>query len=99
MHLLISILRIKFTGIYILPQADSFTLLFFLPLSRLAIGPMLNSSADGYYSNFWGAMTEKVRLIYLPLKHDVNANKLFVVIKMSSTIVTVTANHAQTMNQ
>lgn len=24
------------------------------------MGPMLNASVEGYYSNFWGAMNEKV---------------------------------------
>ncbi|XP_025112694.1 procollagen galactosyltransferase 1-like [Pomacea canaliculata] len=26
---------------------------------KLAVGPMLNASVEGYYSNFWGAMNEK----------------------------------------
>ena len=32
--------------------------------ARSVIGPMLNSSLEGYYSNFWGAMTEKVFLSF-----------------------------------
>lgn len=32
----------------------------FFSFSRLAVGPMLNASVEGYYSNFWGAMNEKV---------------------------------------
>ncbi|GFO17746.1 glycosyltransferase 25 family member 1 [Plakobranchus ocellatus] len=35
------------------------TLQILMAQQRLVIGPMLNSSMEGYYTNFWGAMTEK----------------------------------------
>ncbi|RUS76958.1 hypothetical protein EGW08_015278 [Elysia chlorotica] len=35
------------------------TLQILMAQKRLVIGPMLNSSTEGYYSNFWGAMSEK----------------------------------------
>ncbi|KAK7094496.1 procollagen galactosyltransferase 1-like [Littorina saxatilis] len=35
------------------------TLQLLMMQEKSAIGPMLNSSVEGYYTNFWGAMTQK----------------------------------------
>ncbi|KAK3768426.1 hypothetical protein RRG08_053418 [Elysia crispata] len=35
------------------------TLQILMAQQRLVIGPLLNASTEGYYSNFWGAMSEK----------------------------------------
>ncbi|XP_076436373.1 procollagen galactosyltransferase 2-like [Babylonia areolata] len=35
------------------------TLKVLMMQEKAAVGPMLNSSIEGYYSNFWGAMSEK----------------------------------------
>ena len=45
---------------------------------RLIIGPLLNASVGDKYSNFWGAMSDKVSLIFVIELFLLSWNKFFI---------------------